>query len=373
MWSMKFFLPKVLLPSKSFFWRVVATTSLALAFSGCLKDTETGSQRVTGVLAIMTPSNRAQYSGSFALTGTCSSDASSVVSISYGNSSLSGTTEASCINNAFSATLTTDRTVSLGQVTVAQADGSKSLNIAGMTEYISLPHSLNSFKEIGSNYVNDVHVVGTGATAQVFAATSQGLSISNDGGATFTTKTTANGLGSNTVYDVYVVGTGATAQVFAATEGGLSISNDGGATFTTKTTANGLGHNWVHDVYVVGSGSSAQVFAATWAGGLSISAGGLSISNDGGASFTTKSTANGLGDNWVYGVYVVGSGATAQVFAGTYGGLSISNDGGATFTTKTTANGLGSNTVYDVHVVGSGATAQVFAATYGGGLSTRMP
>ena len=66
-------------------------------------------------------------------------------------------------------------------------------------------------------------------------------------------------------------------------------------TFTNKTTANGLGDDWVLDVYASGS----NVYAAT--------PGGLSISTNGGLSFTNKTTANGLGDNWVNGVYGSGS------------------------------------------------------------------
>ena len=134
-------------------------------------------------------------------------------------------------------------------------------------------------------------------------------------------------------------------NVYAATDGGgLSISTDGGATFTNKTTANGLGDNLVPGVYVVGS----NVYAATY--------GGLSISTDGGATFTNKTT------DIVYGVYAVGS----NIYAATENsGLSISTDGGTTFTYRTTSDGLGDNLVFGVYVDGS----NVYAATYGGGLS----
>ena len=54
--------------------------------------------------------------------------------------------------------------------------------------------------------------------------------------------------------------------MYAATAGGLSISTDGGATFTTYTTANGLGSNFVLGVYADG----ATVYAATNGGGLGI-------------------------------------------------------------------------------------------------------
>ena len=118
------------------------------------------------------------------------------------------------------------------------------------------------------------------------------------------------------------------------------------SSYSNKTTANGLGDNFTNDVYVVGS----KVYVATNTG--------LSISTNGGTSFTNKTTANGLGSNVVLDVYVVND----TIYAATNGGLSISTNGGTSFTTKTTANGLGSNKVADVYVVGS----KVYAATYEG-------
>ena len=118
------------------------------------------------------------------------------------------------------------------------------------------------------------------------------------------------------------------------------------ACFTNKTTADGLGNNIVRGVYADGS----NVYAAT--------DGGLSISANGGASFTNKTTADGLGSDYPQGVYADGS----NVYAATGAGLSISTDGGTTFTNKTTAAGLGSNAVYGVYADGS----NVYAATYGG-------
>ncbi len=116
-------------------------------------------------------------------------------------------------------------------------------------------------------------------------------------------------------------------------------------TFTNKTTANGLGNNVVYGVYAVGS----TVYAAT--------DGGLSISTDGGTSFTNKTTADGLGNDSLYGVYAVGS----TIYAAGRG-LSISTNGGASFTNYTTSNSLGSNAVNGVYAVGS----TIYAATAGG-------
>jgi len=181
-------------------------------------------------------------------------------------------------------------------------------------------------------------------------ATTDGVSISTDSGATFTTKTTTNGLGSNFVNEVYAVGS----TVYAATGGGLSISTNGGTTFTNKTTSDGLGDNNVTGVYAVGS----TVYAATLTGGLS-------ISTDSGATFTTKTTSNGFGSNNVNGVYAAGSTVYAATDArksdGT-GGLSISTNRGASFTNKTVSNGLGDNTVNGVYAAGT----TVYAATTGG-------
>jgi hypothetical protein len=213
----------------------------------------------------------------------------------------------------------------------------------------------------------------------LYAATDSGLAISTDGGVSFDNRTTSNtngggasGLGDNYVPGVYAIGS----TVYAATAGGLAISIDGGVSFDNRTTSNtngggasGLGSNNVRAVYAIGS----TVYAAT--------GGGLSISTDGGATFTNRTVANSnlgsrdnLGSNDVYGVFAVGTtvyAATSPVSVGDSfvgGGLSISTDGGATFTNYTTANGLGSNAVSGVHAVGS----TVYAAT-GNGLSIGVP
>jgi hypothetical protein len=117
--------------------------------------------------------------------------------------------------------------------------------------------------------------------AAIYAATGGGLSISTDGGTTFTNYTNAdNGLGDDEVKGVYVSGS----TIYAATHGGLSISTNGGTAFTNHTTADGLGDDTVNGVYVSGQ----IIYAAT----------------NGGTAFTNYTTANGLGDDIVNGVYV---------------------------------------------------------------------
>ena len=188
------------------------------------------------------------------------------------------------------------------------------------------------------NWVYRVYADGS----TIYAATPGGLSISTDGGATFTNRTTKDGLGDDEVKGVYADGS----TIYAATEGGLSISTDGGATFTNRTKEDGLGDNRVLGVYADGS----TIYAATWPG--------LSISTDGGATFTNRTTEDGLASSWVKGVYADGS----TVYAATWSGLSISTDGGVTFTNRTTEDGLGSNGVKGVYADGS----TVYAATWRG-------
>jgi hypothetical protein len=176
----------------------------------------------------------------------------------------------------------------------------KDTKFTWQTAFCSLPQNAVSYDKIGWNDIYNVFASGS----TIYAGTRGGLSISSDGGTTWATKTTANGLGNNRVSGVYVSGS----TVYAATQGGgLSISSNGGATWANKTTANGLGSNYVNGVFTSGS----TVYAAT--------DGGLSISSDGGATWANKTTANGLGNNIVWGVFTSGS----TVYAATIGGLSV--------------------------------------------------
>ena len=88
---------------------------------------------------------------------------------------------------------------------------------------------------------------------------------------------------------------------------------------------------------------SAIVSGALFLGGLGVITSSPAQAT---TAFTNYTTANGLGDVVVRGVYVVGS----TVYAATNGGgLSISTDGGTTFTNRTKANsGLGNNILLGV-------------------------
>jgi len=85
------------------------------------------------------------------------------------------------------------------------------------------------------------------------------------------------------------------------------------------------------------------------------------MSRDGGESWRTWTTANGLGDNYVLSVSVDDD----TVWVCTGGGLSVSRDGGESWRTWTTANGLGDNYVLSVWVDGD----TVWVVAEGGGLT----
>ncbi|WP_375448271.1 ELWxxDGT repeat protein [uncultured Fibrella sp.] len=195
---------------------------------------------------------------------------------------------------------------------------------------------------LGSANVLGVYVAANGT---IYAATTNGLSISTDGGQTFVNRTTANGLGANLVLNAFV---GADGKIYAATFGGLSISSDGGNSFSNK-----ISTRTVNSVYVDGTG---KIYVAT--GGST--AAGLAISTDGGNTFAYKTTANGLG-----GVTVIGlaAGTDGKIYAATYGGLSISADGGNSFSNRTVANGLGDNVCNEVAI---GSDGRIYVATNGG-------
>jgi hypothetical protein len=164
---------------------------------------------------------------------------------------------------------------------------------------------------------------------------SNGLSISTNGGATYVTRTTANGLGSNTINDIFVVGN----NVYAATNSGLSISTDGGQTFINKSGgSSGLGGtNSAHVATVSGVfAKNNTIYAAVqFVGGPTGTQKGLGISTDGGNTFTMRTSTNsglgGGGNGSACNTVFVGT--DNKIYVGTAtGGLGISTDGGNTFT-----------------------------------------
>jgi hypothetical protein len=250
--------------------------------------------------------------------------------------------------------------------TVARPSPTPSVTSTGDRWYL-LPQNTAGYDSIASNYMHDV-VVSNG---KIFVGTNAGLSISSDGGSTWITKTTANGLGSNNVGNLSV----SNGVVYASTTGGLSISSDGGSTWITKTVVDGLGSNDVGTVRVYGN----KIYAATETS--------VSVSTDGGGTWVARGAGNGgefeeifvdgnviyasiylhkdvdgdesrgfytslndgvtwvrksfPGSEWVEGIFV----SNGKIFLGTSSGLLISSDGGSSWVKKTTADGLGDDNV----------------------------
>jgi len=208
----------------------------------------------------------------------------------------------------------------------------------------SISKTLDVTNGIASNQCNSVFAANNGQ--EIYAATDSGLSVSLDGGKTFSTKTKADGLGSDAVRKVIVDSN----IIYAATHDGLSISTDDGKSFQNKTTENGLGINMTFDIFVDGG----DIYAATM--------GGLGISADGGNTFNNVNSYSGLGSNYIFGIDVKSDTIYAATSGPDGGGVSISTDNGETFSNKTSEEGLGSDYVNDVFVLNE----TIYAATTGG-------
>jgi len=193
---------------------------------------------------------------------------------------------------------------------------------------------------LGSNTANGVYV----ADGKIFVATAGGLSISDDDGATWATSTTADGLGSDGVNGVFHLA----GSTYAATSAGVGVALASNGTIVTNvTTANGLGSNIVNDVFVRGDsiyvaaqpvGPNTGPFCDEWQGGVS-------ISHDGGSTWSNSGVADGVPSDYVNAICEDGG----VIYVATLEGVGISTDGGATWTASTTSDGLGSRYVYDIY------------------------
>ena len=201
---------------------------------------------------------------------------------------------------------------------------------------------------LGSNRVNGVYAQGS----RVYASTYNSVSISTDGGATYTS------YGEGDLFNVLSVhAIGDTVYGGTYTQG-IGISTDGGSSWTFATTANGLGGNDVTSI----TSSGGTLYATTDASSSGL--GGLSISRDGGTSWTNLSSANGAPFvDSVRAVKVVAD----KVYVGSYGHVHTSPDGGATWSTFGPADGLPSAFIYGLDVVGDSIYAAV--GTVDGGVS----
>lgn len=152
-------------------------------------------------------------------------------------------------------------------------------------------------------------------TAKIFLGMVDGIDVSTDSGATFTsTITTAQGLAANNTHDIYAKG----ANIFVATTSGLDYSVNSGTSFTSSGISGSVSKIAVSDNYVYGTQTT-----------------GLQVSNDAGVSFNQRTTVDGLNSNTVNAVFIKGQ----VLYVGTFSGLNTSKS------TDTVANTNG--TVFD--------------------------
>ncbi|WP_353480520.1 GEVED domain-containing protein [Haliscomenobacter sp.] len=177
------------------------------------------------------------------------------------------------------------------------------------------------------------------SSTKVYAASNNGLYVStdNDGDSFNAAPDFLNGIAVN---DVFV---DANNNVYAATENGLAILYDGASSFVTIT-GSGLGDNYINSVFVTGG----IIYLGT--------ANGVSTSTNGGLTFSN--VVVGLGNANVSDVIVSGG----LIYAATPGGLSVANVGSNKYTNYTDQDGLGQNTIFSVTVLGT----NVFAGNLNG-------
>src|SRR5207244_12229159 len=123
-----------------------------------------------------------------------------------------------------------------------------------------------------------------------------------------------------------VPGSGATGS--AASDLGLSISSDGGQTFTvTRTTANGLGDNYLGALAFDGT----RLYVGTGAPWISGTTNSFAVSTDStGASFTPHAVSPSHLDLRTDSIQVEGT----TVRVGAYPAYYLSTDGGLTYVPK---------------------------------------
>lgn len=97
--------------------------------------------------------------------------------------------------------------------------------------------------------------------------------------------------GSNSTGDIYIDKTG---NIYVEA-GGLSISNDNGASFVNKTTADGFASNRISGI---SGDSDGHIYLGSWGDGIS-------ISEDNGVSFSVVDDTDGLPGGYI--MYLLGT------------------------------------------------------------------
>ncbi|MCF6766571.1 hypothetical protein L3V82_12405 [Thiotrichales bacterium 19S3-7] len=198
---------------------------------------------------------------------------------------------------------------------------------------------------LGSNVIDSIYVTDSGI---IYAGTDKGLFVSTDStGSQFTQVADNTGmLTDKPINSIYASDNGQT--LYVATNDGLYLSITYGTVFYQESD---LGNCQVNTIEVSNDGLTIYVGTIN----------GLYIGhkkNLGVLSFDDPiTTNNGLVGNNIQSIYVVDGGNNIYLGINTnsngqmvesHRGLAISNNGGATWTNKLTANGLGSNRVNSV-------------------------
>jgi hypothetical protein len=207
--------------------------------------------------------------------------------------------------------------------------------------------SVNTTRLLGTA-VLDVVAEGN----DIYAATAAGLQYSTDGGTTFSTLTTAQGLPSDQVKRLALPpSASATHKLFIGTDSGLSIQDlplIPGATETNVSTTTGLTDADAQTIEVV----ETRIFVGTKLG--------LSASIDGGATFSNLGIAQGLGAGGITAAVhkIIGrvSGADVHLYVATDLGLYRSTDSGASFS-QLSPTGIVNDQVFDVYADGTNILA----------------
>ena len=178
-----------------------------------------------------------------------------------------------------------------------------------MHAFKNIPLELPSFSQLAGNQINKL----VWSNDALYVGTNFGLSISRDGGRTFSNRTLVNGLLYNAITDISV--NGSMVCVISAYHY-LNISKDGGNTFKNIAIQNGNGSAnriYCDDEIIITGGYS-----------------GLFISTDGGTTFIKT-----LADRFDSMTYV-----NSILYLQGWSNILVSTDKGRTFTSKGAANGL---------------------------------
>jgi ligand-binding sensor domain-containing protein len=174
-----------------------------------------------------------------------------------------------------------------------------------------------SFQQFGSGALDpslstsDLKIT---ANAQVFVGTERGLLVSDTSASLALFKSPAGGLLSNSIFDVF---TAPDSSLYVATPYGISISKNGGASFTSFKPVTDLPHDPVHKVDADGS----NIYIST--------TDKMYRSPDKGATWIKIPVEAGLEDSRVKDMVVD---AKHRLYVGTPTGVFVSSDFGKSFT-----------------------------------------